>query len=119
MPVIKMSPIQIIVQKPHQIVIILIHFIHPRVKALNPELHPIRHHPMTQGRFQSPLYFLHHLSSDILVRQQSFDILNPPFYANICKNPLFHTYHDSAHVEYFRPPKGCFHIDQIYSRWVA
>jgi hypothetical protein len=40
-----MLPIQIIVRKPHQIAIILIHFILLRVKALNLELPPIRYHP--------------------------------------------------------------------------
>lgn len=119
MPVIKMSPIQIIVRKQHQIAIILIHFILLRVKALNPELHPIRYHPVTQGRFKSPLYSLHYFSSGILIRQQFIYILSPLFYANICKNPFFHTHHDSAHAEYFHPPKGCIHIDQIYNRWVA
>lgn len=75
-----MLPIQIIVRKPHQIAIILIHFILLRAKGLNLELHPIKHHPVTQGRLKSPL------------------CSHPSFYAKSCINPCIHT-HQIAHMQ--------------------
>lgn len=89
MSVIKMLPIQNIDRKPFQIAIILIHFILLQVKALNLELHPIRHHPVKQGRFKSPLLFFASSFQHLLcIPGRSYSGIIWPFQSASCLVPV-------------------------------